>query len=77
VDVSGLCKRATRQQIEARGWSLNPERYVGAAAREVEDVDFTVRLEELAEELAVLNAEAQELEEKVSFTLGALLGASQ
>lgn len=65
VDVPGLCKIASREEIEAQGWSLNPGRYVGAAARKVEDVDFTERLEELAEELEVLNAEAQELEELV------------
>ncbi|WP_434985628.1 type I restriction-modification system subunit M [Vreelandella zhaodongensis] len=66
ADVPGLCKLATREEIEAQGWSLNPGRYVGAAAREAEDVDFTERLEELAEELEVLNAEARELEETIS-----------
>ena len=33
VDVSGLCKVATRAEIEAQGWSLNPGRYVGTTAR--------------------------------------------
>ena len=34
VDVPGLCKVATRAEIEAQGWSLNPGRYTGTAAVE-------------------------------------------
>ena len=66
VDVPGLCKVATRTEIEAQGWSLNPGRYVGAAARAEEDVDFVVRFEELNEELVQLNAEAAALEEQIA-----------
>jgi len=62
VDVPGLCKVATIEEIEAEGWSLNPGRYVGIAEREEEDFDFQQRLQELNEELEVLNAEAQQLE---------------
>lgn len=72
-DVPGLCKVATREEIEAQGWSLNPGRYVGAAARDAEDVDFAERLEELAEELEVLNAEARELEDKVSMNISSVM----
>ena len=75
ADVPGLCKLATREEIEAQGWSLNPGRYVGAAARDAEDVDFTERLEELAEELEVLNAEALEIQEKISANVARLLTA--
>jgi type I restriction enzyme M protein len=75
ADVPGLCKVATREEIEAQGWSLNPGRYVGAAARDAEDVDFTERLEELAEELEVLNAEALEIQEKISANVARLLTA--
>lgn len=73
ADVPGLCKVATREEIEAQGWSLNPGRYVGAAAREAEDVNFTERLEVLAEELEVLNTEAKELEAEVSSNVASLL----
>jgi type I restriction enzyme M protein len=66
ADVIGLCKVATRKDIEAQGWSLNPGRYVGAAEREDDGVDFTERLMELSEELEVLNAEAQELEGRIA-----------
>nr|VFK11489.1 MAG: N-6 DNA Methylase [Candidatus Kentron sp. LPFa]VFK27655.1 MAG: N-6 DNA Methylase [Candidatus Kentron sp. LPFa] len=65
-DVPGLCKVATLDEIEVQGWSLNPGRYVGVAAREEDDFDFFERLEELNEELEVLNSEARELEDRVA-----------
>ena len=43
ADVAGLCKVATRAEIESQGWSLNPGRYVGVAARTEEDFDFKGR----------------------------------
>jgi type I restriction enzyme M protein len=56
ADVPGLCKAATRKEIEAQGWSLNPGRYVGVAPGEqVTDEDFKVQLEALNEELETLN----------------------
>lgn len=76
VDVPGLCKMASRAEIEAQGWSLNPGRYVGAAARDAEDVDFNERLEELAEELEVLNAEGKELEDSITSNVAQILEAS-
>ncbi|WP_081816516.1 class I SAM-dependent DNA methyltransferase [Fodinicurvata fenggangensis] len=66
VDVPGLCKVAIREEIEIQGWSLNPGRYVGAAARKNDDVDFAERLGELSEELEVLNTEARELEDQIA-----------
>jgi type I restriction enzyme M protein len=76
-DVAGLCKVATRAEIEAQGWSLNPGRYVGVAARAADDFVFAERLEKLNEELEALNAEAHELEERIAQNVAALLaGAS-
>ncbi len=72
-DVPGLCKVATIEEIEGQGWSLNPGRYVGVAAREEDDFDFFERLEELNEELEVLNSEARELEERIAENTTALL----
>jgi type I restriction enzyme M protein len=66
TDVAGLCKVATLSEIEAQGWSLNPGRYVGVAARNDDDFDFKERMEELNEELETLNAEARELEERIA-----------
>lgn len=65
VDVPGICKVATLEEIEAQGWSLNPGRYVGASARGGEDVDFVERFEELNEELVQLNDEAEALEQLI------------
>ena len=73
VDVPGLCSVATIEEIEAQGWSLNPGRYVGVAAREEDDFEFSVRLEELNEELEVLNAEARELEDTIAENVTTLL----
>ena len=73
-DIPGLCKVATIKEIEAQGWSLNPGRYVGVApGHEMEDVDFTERLEEFNEELIKLNTEARELEERIQDNVGKLL----
>ena len=75
VDVPGLCKAATLDEIEAQGWSLNPGRYVGVAARAEENFDFKERLEELNEELEALNGEARELEERIAENVAMLLKA--
>ncbi|MDQ8192005.1 class I SAM-dependent DNA methyltransferase [Roseibacillus persicicus] len=66
-DIPGLCKAATRAEIEAQGWSLNPGRYVGVAkGEELSDEDFKERFTALNEELEVLNGEAQELEQRIA-----------
>jgi type I restriction enzyme M protein len=72
-DVPGLCKVATLTEIEAEGWSLNPGRYVGTAAGAPEDVEFTVRLEELHEELEKLNTEAEALQEQIALNVEEIL----
>ncbi len=74
-DVPGLCKVASRAEIEAQGWSLNPGRYVGVAPGAKDDVDFKERLEALQEELEVLNAEAAGLQAKIAANVADLLGA--
>ena len=73
-DVPGLCKAATRAEIAAQGWSLNPGRYVGVAARAADEGDFAARLEELHEELTALNAEARELEERIDENVAMIVG---
>jgi type I restriction enzyme M protein len=74
VDVKGLCKVATVEEIEAQGWSLNPGRYVGVAEEEDDGVDFHERLGELNTELETLNTEAKELENRIAHNIGELLG---
>ncbi len=73
ADVPGLCKAATRAEIAAQGWSLNPGRYVGVAAQAADEEDFAARLEELHEELTALNAEAHELAERIGENVAKLL----
>lgn len=75
-DVSCLCKVATRAEIATQGWSLNPGRYVGVAARAADEFVFAERLEELNEELEALNAEARELEERIALNVAQLLDRS-
>jgi len=72
-DVAGLCKVAAIADIEAQGWSLNPGRYVGVGTRAADDFEFEARLEELNEELVSLNAEARDLEERITENISALL----
>ena len=73
ADVKGLCKVATLEEIEEQGWSLNPGRYVGVADEEDDGVDFHERLRELNNELENLNAEAKELEDRISTNISELL----
>jgi type I restriction enzyme M protein len=73
ADVPGLCKVATRAEIEAQGWSLNPGRYVGVTERGMDDGDFAEQLEALNEELEALNVEARELEERIATDVAKIL----
>ncbi len=73
TDIPGLRKVAAIAEIEAQGWSLNPGRCVGVAARDEDDFDFKYRLEELNEELETLNVEARELEARIAENVAELL----
>jgi len=73
VDVPGLCKVATIDEIEAQGWSLNPGRYVGTEVEELEDEVFEETLAAAHAELRVLGGKARELEAGVNEVLGKLL----
>ena len=75
-DVPGLCKVATRAEIAAQDWSLNPGRYVGVAPGEQQDdEDFKLRLEALQEELEGLNAEAARLQAVIAQNVAEVLEA--
>jgi type I restriction enzyme M protein len=75
-DVPGLCKIATRRDIEAQEWSLNPGRYVGFAPGQAVDVeDFKAKLGAMQEELESLNAEAMRLQSRIADNVAELLGA--
>lgn len=72
-DIEGLCKVVTIKDIKEHGYSLNPGRYVGVAAKEEDGFDFYERLEKLNEELERLNIEARELEERIADNVSKLL----
>jgi len=65
-DIPGLCKVATRAEIEEKGWSLTPGAYVGVAPTEDDGVDFAARMKEIHQELLTLQAESNTLMETIS-----------
>jgi len=74
ADIPGLCKVATRSQVEAQGWSLNPGRYIGVAPGEaVSNEEFKEQLEALNEELETLNAQAHDLEKTIASNVAEIL----
>ena len=75
LDVPGLCRVATRAEIEAQGWSLNPGRYTGTAVVDDEGVDFTERLAGLYKEFTRLSEEADGLRASVDAAVQGMLGA--
>jgi type I restriction enzyme M protein len=75
IDVPGLCKVATRAEVEAQGWSLNPSRYTGTAAVDDDGVDFTEKLASLYDEFTRLSSEADEIRIGVDAAVQGILGA--
>lgn len=74
-DIGGLCKIASRAEIEEQGWSLNPGRYTGAAVVDESDVDFIGDLEALYEEFTMLSDQADVLRSKVDAAVQGILDA--
>lgn len=66
ADIPGLCKVATRAEIEAKGYSLTPGAYVGVAPTEDDGVDFHERMTKIHKELLSLQAESNRLMETIS-----------
>ena len=66
ADIQGLCKAADLSEIEEKGWSLTPGAYVGVAPVEDDGVDFAERMAEIHKELLSLQAESNELMDKIS-----------
>ncbi len=65
-DVLGLCKIATIQEIEEKGYSLTPGAFVGVAPQEDDGVDFEERMHEIHEELLQLQEESNQLMDTIS-----------
>ena len=66
ADISGLCRAATLEEIEQKGFSLTPGAYVGVAPAEDDGVDFHERMTEIHKELLELQAESDRLMETIS-----------
>jgi type I restriction enzyme M protein len=77
MDIKGLCKVVTIDEIREQNYSLNAGRYVGVNENDEEDFNFAERLEELKEEIELLNKESRELEDFISENLEALIGGYQ
>jgi len=75
-DVTGLCKLATRAEIEEQDGSLNPGRYVGVVIEEdgKTEAEFLASLLDAKEELANLQNAGHELECVVEQNLAVLVG---
>lgn len=65
-DVPGLCRAATLEEIETKGFSLTPGAYVGVPPAEDDGVDFHERMTEIHRELRELQAESDRLMETIS-----------
>lgn len=65
-DIPGLCRAATLEEIEQKGFSLTPGAYVGVAPVEDDGVDFHERMSEIHKELLELQAESDRLMETIS-----------
>ena len=65
-DIPGLCKAATLEEIEQKGFSLTPGAYVGVAPAEDDGVDFHERMAEIHKELLELQVESDQLMETIS-----------
>lgn len=66
ADIPGLCKVATLEEIEARGFSLTPGAYVGVAPTQDDGVDFHERMTEIHRELQALQEESNRLMAAIS-----------
>lgn len=78
IDVTGLCKAAKIEDedgIKDQDYSLNPGRYVGVVIEDdgMTEEEFKAEMLALNDELLSLNAEAQELEKKITDNLRELV----
>jgi type I restriction enzyme M protein len=75
-DVTGLCKLASRKDVEEQEYSLNPGRYVGVVIEEdgKTEEEFIEEMLGMNEELSRLNAEARELEDVIGNNIRMIAG---
>lgn len=75
-DVTGLCKLASRAEMQEQDWSLNPGRYVGVVIEEdgKTEEEFLNGLSDQQTSLESLTIEARSLEDTLTKNLAAILG---
>ena len=74
-DVTGLCKLASRAEMQEQDWSLNPGRYVGVVIEEdgKTEEEFLVDLQQSLDELIDLDEAATALKKTVEVNLKSLI----
>jgi type I restriction enzyme M protein len=75
-DVIGLCKLATRKEVEEQEYSLNPGRYVGVVIEEdgKTEEEFIEDMLNLNKELKTLALESKSLESVINKNIHTLVG---
>ncbi|MCI2150717.1 MAG: type I restriction-modification system subunit M [Prevotella sp.] len=76
VDVTGLCKAATIEEIRNQDYSLNPGRYVGVVVEDdsLTQEEFRQEMKQRNQELNELNEKANDLMKKINDEMKGLLG---
>ncbi|MDE6284362.1 MAG: type I restriction-modification system subunit M [Bacilli bacterium] len=69
-DVSGYCKKATLEEIQANDCVLTPGRYVGIEEQEDDSVPFEEKMTRLTQELSKQFEESNKLDEEIKKVLG-------
>lgn len=74
-DVTGLCKLASRAEMQEQDWSLNPGRYVGVVIEEdgKTEEEFIADLSTAQDELAALITDARALDDVIAANVRALI----
>jgi type I restriction enzyme M protein len=73
LDIKGLCKAINIEEIEEKGWSLNPGRYVGFAFPTYDDEYYAEEIKKSFETISRISRETQALEEKIIKNLSIFL----
>jgi type I restriction enzyme M protein len=73
LDIKGLCKVASIDEVISQGCSLNPWRYVWAADKAEDEYDFAEKLQGLTDEFVKLSNEAHVLEWKIVWNMKSIL----
>ena len=74
VDVPGLCKQVSIDEVASKDYSLSPGRYVGIDTSADVVEDWEEKLQAIHTELEILNAEAIELADSISSNYKSILG---